>query len=350
MDAHSFQSAVLKFYQERGRKTLPWQQNKTHYRVWISEIMLQQTQVATVIPYYQRFMQRFPSLDDLANADVDDVLTLWTGLGYYTRARNLHKCAQTLVQQYQGVWPKSVAELEQLPGIGRSTAGAIHSLSTGQSATILDGNVKRVLCRFYAVEGWPGKTQVHKELWEIADQLTPDQRADDYNQAMMDLGATLCTRRNPACEECPLQQHCQAFKHGTQHEFPNSKPKVRKPVRQATFAIIQHDNRVLLEKRPSSGIWGGLWSLPQGDDLEQLQSTLAIAQSHWKNARVLSEFKHTFSHFHLIIQPVMLDLEAPVAQVMDSNSIRWQDLSELDQVGLPGPVLKLLNSLSQSLV
>ncbi|WP_144392343.1 A/G-specific adenine glycosylase [Pleionea sediminis] len=350
MEPSAFQSAILKFYQQKGRKDLPWQHNKTHYRVWISEIMLQQTQVATVIPYYQRFMDRFPTLEALAQASVDDVLTLWTGLGYYTRARNLHKCAQTLINDYQGNWPDNVDELESLPGIGRSTAGAIHSLSTGQPATILDGNVKRVLCRFYAVNGWPGKTAVHNSLWEIAEKLTPKKEVAQYNQAMMDMGATICTRRNPLCVECPVNSHCVALKQGNPHDYPNPKPKTKKPVKQAAFAIIHHQDRVLLEKRPSSGIWGGLWSLPQSSEKKELEQFIYGLNIETDYQEELSEFKHTFSHYHLMIQPIIYRVEQLNPQVMDDDRFRWQDLNKLHDVGLPSPVLKLLSNLNHSLV
>ncbi|PWK46858.1 A/G-specific adenine glycosylase [Pleionea mediterranea] len=353
MDPKDFQRAVLNFYQQHGRKNLPWQQDKTHYRVWVSEIMLQQTQVATVIPYYKRFMTKFPTLEDLAKASQDDVLTLWTGLGYYSRARNLHKCAQVIVNEHNGRWPDTVVELEQLPGIGRSTAGAIHSLSTGKPAAILDGNVKRVLCRFYQIEGWPGQSKVHKELWQIAEKLSPEQRADEYNQAMMDLGATLCTRRNPDCEQCPLVSHCKAYQQGTQHQYPNSKPKANKPVRQAAFAIVQSQNKVLLEKRPSTGIWGGLWSLPQAESSQLLSdyliqlSAAVVSTDDLPHQQALSPFRHTFSHFHLDIQPYLL-VTKQSPQVMDESQLRWQDLAKLDQIGLPGPVLKLLKQLNGS--
>ncbi|MEE4245180.1 MAG: A/G-specific adenine glycosylase, partial [Kangiellaceae bacterium] len=244
MNSNDFSQAVLEFYNAHGRKDLPWQIEKTHYRVWVSEVMLQQTQVATVIPYYQKFMTSFPSVKQLAAATVDDVLAHWSGLGYYSRARNLHKCAQTIMSDYGGIWPNNVDELEALPGIGRSTAGAIHSLATGQPATILDGNVKRVLCRVFGVEGWPGQTKVHKQLWQIADEMTPQSRVDEYNQAMMDLGATLCTRRNPGCTRCPLVDNCHAYATGSQHQLPNSKPKKIKPVKASHFLILRHGNQV----------------------------------------------------------------------------------------------------------
>jgi A/G-specific adenine glycosylase len=344
LNTEQFQSAILSFYDQRGRKDLPWQQNKSHYRVWVSEVMLQQTQVTTVIPYYQRFMERFPSLEQLAAASLDEVLSLWTGLGYYSRARNLHRCAQTLVQHHNGQWPNTVAELEQLPGIGRSTAGAIHSLATGQAAAILDGNVKRVLCRYYAIEGWPGKTQVHQRLWQLAEQLTPSSRADDYNQAMMDLGATVCTRRKPQCSECPLASGCIAYRTGQQQEFPHPKPKTSKPERYACFALVQSGQKVLLEKRPSSGIWGGLWSLPQAESRQQLSDLLVPLLGQIEPQQTLQSFRHSFSHYHLHIEPIWFCLKS-APPIMDGTHFKWQDLNHLDRLGLPSPVLKLLQSL-----
>ncbi|NVJ60748.1 MAG: A/G-specific adenine glycosylase [Gammaproteobacteria bacterium] len=349
MKPTEFQKRVLDFYKKHGRKHLPWQQNKTHYRVWISEIMLQQTQVATVIPYYEKFMSRFPTLESLAKSEVDEVLALWTGLGYYTRARNLHKCAQQIVNQLAGNWPETPEEIEQLPGIGRSTAGAIHSLTTGKPATILDGNVKRVLCRFYTVEGWPGKPKVHNHLWELADKLTPQKKADHYNQAMMDLGATVCTRRNPACDICPLQSDCKAHEAGEQHSFPNSKPKKAKPVKRACFLIFRAGSKVLLHKRPSSGIWGGLWSLPEAESFEELGSLGTHALKELKQEVLLEEFRHTFSHYHLDIQPKIYELKKQPALVMDEARYEWQDLNNLDQLGLPSPVVKLLTKIRNPL-
>src|SRR5690606_6541720 len=209
-----FAQRVLVWFDQHGRKHLPWQQGITPYRVWLSEIMLQQTQVATVIPYFERFIARFPDVQSLAAAPIDDVLHLWTGLGYYARARNLHRCAQTIVRDYGGEFPASVAALSELPGIGRSTAGALASIAHQQRAAILDGNVKRVLARHHAIDGWPGTTQTLSQLWQFAEQHTPDKRSDHYTQAMMDLGATVCTRSKPACDHCPVADSCIAYAQG----------------------------------------------------------------------------------------------------------------------------------------
>ncbi|MCO7227115.1 A/G-specific adenine glycosylase [Pleionea sp. CnH1-48] len=349
MKPQDFQSAILKFYQEFGRKDLPWQQNKTSYRVWISEIMLQQTQVATVIPYYQRFMERFPDLESLAAAPQDDVLALWSGLGYYSRARNLHKCAQTLINDHQGQWPDNVEAMESLPGIGRSTAGAILSLAQNIRAPILDGNVKRVLCRFYTVEGWPGQTSVAKKLWQIAEEQTPQKQVAEFNQAMMDMGATVCTRSKPKCTSCPLQSHCQALSKQVQSNYPNSKPKKEKPTKEQRFAVIKVGNKVLLEKRPAPGIWGGLWCLPEIP--EQVDDDAVWIQSQWKGKLAeqheIEPFRHTFSHYHLILKPALMTLTKQPTQVMDSDHVRWQDLSQIEQLGLPAPIAKLLKQLEQ---
>ena len=264
-----FSDKLLAWFDDHGRKHLPWQQNQTPYRVWLSEIMLQQTQVATVIPYYARFTERFPDVASLAASEEDEVLHLWTGLGYYARARNLRKTAIQLVRDHNGEFPADLAQLQNLPGIGRSTAGAIMALAFKLPATILDGNVKRVLTRCYAIEGWPGKTQVSNSLWEIAEQLSPEQRIADYTQAIMDLGATLCTRSKPDCPSCPMHQSCLAYHHDRVKELPGKKPKKNMPVRQIHMIVVTNaENEVLLQRRPSQGLWGGLWGFPECSEQE----------------------------------------------------------------------------------
>ena len=253
--------ALLAWFDQHGRKDLPWQTNRTPYRVWISEIMLQQTQVSTVIPFYERFMAQLPTVQDLAAAAEDTVLHLWTGLGYYARARNLHRCAKQVCALHSGVFPNALAGLEALPGIGRSTAGAILSLAMDARAPILDGNVKRVLARYHAVEGWPGQRAVSDTLWSHAEHLTPQKRVADYTQAIMDLGATLCMRSKPNCRACPLSRRCQALAEDRVQELPTKKKAPAKPIRQARFFVLRlPDNRVLLEQRQQSGLWGGLWN------------------------------------------------------------------------------------------
>jgi len=259
-----FRKQTLAWYDAFGRKDLPWQQGKTAYRVWVSEIMLQQTQVATVIPYFDRFMQEFPSVKHLAAASNDEVMHLWTGLGYYARARNLHKTAKQVVADYNGEFPQDPELLEQLSGIGRSTAAAIASSVFDVPAAILDGNVKRVLSRFFALQEWPGSTSAQKQLWTWSESLTPKKRISDYNQVMMDLGALICTRSKPKCQDCPLKKECLAFQMEQTHQLPISKPKKDKPVKQTWFLMLQSpDGRIGLSKRPSTGIWGGLYSFPE---------------------------------------------------------------------------------------
>ena len=254
----AFQSRLLGWFDRHGRKTLPWQHDKTPYRVWVSEIMLQQTQVATVIPYFERFMARFPSVAYLADAKQDEVLHLWTGLGYYARARNLHSAAQVVMAEHGGEFPvQSLDAMAALPGIGLSTAGAIISISTGRRAVILDGNVKRVLTRLHGVQGWPGRTAVHRELWRLAERYTPSERLPDYSQAMMDLGATLCTRSKPGCLICPFADVCIAHARGEEWRFPEAKPKKTLPERHTRMLLLcGDDGHVLLEQRPPSGLWG----------------------------------------------------------------------------------------------
>ncbi len=349
MQQNPFSQQILTWFDQHGRKHLPWQQNRTAYRVWVSEIMLQQTQVATVIPYYQRFMESFPDVFALAEATQDQVLSHWAGLGYYARGRNLHHCAQTVVDEYQGEFPNTVDELITLKGIGRSTAGAIISLSSGVRAPILDGNVKRVLARFHGVEGWPGTTAVANTLWEHAETHTPNQRCDDFNQAMMDLGATLCTRSKPACERCPLESSCFARAHDRQSEFPNKKPKKTIPIKNTQWLVMQNAQREFyLEQRPQQGIWGGLWSFPEVDiDVD------ATAYSHVHYGEVAEchqsdSFRHTFSHYHLEIHPTLIQLNKANAGIRSDDQVGWFNSEQLNQIGLAAPVKKLLQHLNSS--
>ncbi|MDK2776878.1 MAG: A/G-specific adenine glycosylase [Pseudomonadota bacterium] len=344
----SFSEAVLHWYHQHGRKDLPWQQHISPYRVWVSEIMLQQTQVTTVIPYFERFMQRFPDVQSLAAATQDEVLHLWTGLGYYARGRNLHACAQAVVRDFDGEFPRSVDALSSLPGIGRSTAAAIASISMGINAPILDGNVKRVLTRFFAVDGWPGETRVQKQLWQLAEQLTPAHSSREYTQAMMDMGATLCTRSKPACGICPLQPQCRGFATGRPVQFPHSKPKKEKPVRSTLLLMVRTpDGGYLLQQRPQQGIWGGLWSFPEAADAATahtlLQSLLPGARTE-DDGEWLTPFRHTFSHYHLDIQPVIYRLTALPAAVQEAgtSAVHWYNPDSPSTLGLAAPVKMLL--------
>lgn len=321
---------------------MPWQKNPTPYRVWLSEIMLQQTQVATVIPYYQRFMERFPTVVELSDADIDQVLHLWTGLGYYARARNLHNAAQIVVSDFNGTFPNSVEELEQLPGIGRSTAGAIAALSMNIHAAILDGNVKRVLTRFHAVEGWPEQSKIKSELWNLAQAHTPKKDVAAYTQAIMDLGATVCTRSNPLCIKCPLKDHCKAFNTNTVSNYPGKKPKKTLPVKSVAMYIFQNEEgEVYLEKRPPTGIWGSLYSFPENNG--DAKNGFALTRKR----KSLEPLRHTFSHYHLDIQPELVTVKKNTKQVAESDRWLWYPLDHSVEVGLAAPVKKLLTALNK---
>ena len=342
-----FSKTVLKWYDKFGRKDLPWQKDVTPYRVWVSEIMLQQTQVNTVIPYFQKFISQFPDVFALAKASSDEVMHLWSGLGYYARARNLHKCSQQIVTNYNGEFPSSLEALQSLPGIGRSTAGAILSLSMNKPAAILDGNVKRVLCRAHAIEGWPGNTSVLKKLWELAEHYTPTQRNQNYTQSMMDLGAMVCTRSNPKCDSCPLQRHCLGYKEGNPTRYPHKKPKLSPPIRHKYFVIIiNQDNELLLEKRPPSGIWGGLWAFPEADNLNAVEM-MSTNDFHCdiQSTQSLELFRHTFSHFHLDITPIVIKTTCKSQMIMDSDRYFWYKLRSSLPGGIAAPVNKLLKFL-----
>ncbi|NND58568.1 MAG: A/G-specific adenine glycosylase, partial [Xanthomonadales bacterium] len=272
-----FSSRLLNWWDRHGRKDLPWQHPRTPYRVWVSEIMLQQTQVTTVIPYFERWMKRFPYIRLLAAASQDEVLSLWSGLGYYARARNLHKAAVLCVEQFDGALPGSAEDLVNLPGIGLSTANAIVSQSTDRPAAVLDGNVRRVLARHAAVEGWTGKAAVQKTLWQEAEARLPAKRGADYTQAVMDLGSLLCRRTNPDCERCPVNADCQARQQGRQLDLPSPKPATKVSDRVLSMMILQDEQeRILLHKRPPAGIWGGLWCLPEGESLAEIEQQLGV--------------------------------------------------------------------------
>lgn len=342
-----FANAIITWYDAYGRKNLPWQQNKTAYSVWLSEIMLQQTQVATVIPYYQRFLERFPSVIDLANADQDEVLHLWTGLGYYARARNLHKAAQMVANEYHGEFPTDIAQLNALPGIGRSTAAAILSSVYKQPHAILDGNVKRTLARCFAIEGWTGQKKVENQLWMRAEQHTPAQDTDKYNQAMMDMGAMVCTRSKPKCSLCPVESLCEAKEQGKQLDYPGKKPKKEKPVKETWFVMLHHDGKVWLEQRPPTGIWGGLYCFPENGnaDIQTQLEHRQVVQDDVQHQQQLIAFRHTFSHYHLDITPILLDLSKQPDVIMEAGNGLWYNLSQPEEVGLAAPVKQLLESL-----
>ena len=359
---HSFAKRILRWFDVHGRKNLPWQQDIDAYRVWISEIMLQQTQVATVIPYFERFINQFPTVHELANADIDEVLHLWTGLGYYARARNLYKTAQHVSSELKGEFPSTVEELSTLPGIGRSTAAAIISIAFQIPETILDGNVKRVLTRYQCIEGWPSSTATQNTLWELAETLTPSSRSRDYTQAMMDLGATLCTRSKPACSLCPINADCQANSSNSQTEFPHKKPKKTLPKKSTHMLIVVNDEgAVYLEQRPTTGIWGGLYSFPEcsppSDELATEltnivnNAPLTLRQAITPSGNVTeieqwTPFKHTFSHYHLMITPVIIRLSHSPLTVAEGDQHTWFNPSAPSKLGLAAPVKKLLSKLT----
>jgi A/G-specific adenine glycosylase len=346
MEPRVFAERLLGWFDAHGRNSLPWQQNPTPYRVWVSEVMLQQTQVATVIPYYGRFMERFPSIEALAAAPIDEVLHLWTGLGYYARARNLHACAQVIVERHGGTFPRKLEEVTALPGIGRSTAGAILALSRGERHPILDGNAKRVLARVFGIDGDPSSAGVLTALWAKADACTPPARAAAYTQAIMDLGATLCTRARPACTVCPMNDGCVAAREGRQALLPGAKRRRERQAREAVLLIAESgqdaDLAVLLERRPSTGIWGGLWSPPEfpseSDALEWCRRELGALES----SEALAPIEHAFTHFDLRLNPLRVRCAAAAAgglsAVRDGDHRLWYALEAPPKVGLPQPI------------
>jgi A/G-specific DNA-adenine glycosylase (EC 3.2.2.-) len=342
----SLANKLLAWYDKHGRKNLPWQTPIHPYRVWLSEIMLQQTQVDTVIPYFTRFVERFPTLKQLAAAEQDEVLHLWTGLGYYARARNLHKCAQIVMEQYNGELPADIEALQSLPGIGRSTAAAITSIAFEQATAILDGNVKRVLARQHTVEGWPGKPAVLNKLWQHAETHMPANRCRDYTQAIMDLGATLCVRSRPQCDSCPIKASCKAHAAGNPQNYPGKKPKKTLPVKQVQMLMVRNpQGDILLEQRPPTGIWGGLWSLPEVHVDEQPTAKIAGVTGEVSAYTSWEEVRHTFSHYHLDITPVLIDIHKPIPGIMESNKQLWYNLKQPPELGLAAPVKKLLERL-----
>lgn len=344
----SFSDQLLGWYDQQGRKDLPWQRQRSPYAVWLSEIMLQQTQVKAVIPYFERFMARFPDIAALAEASHDEVMSYWAGLGYYARARNAHRCAQVIHQEMENQFPQTVEELMELPGIGRTTAGAIVAQAFGRRAIILDGNVKRVLARYRAISGWPGRTAVQKQLWSLADELTPQTRSVDYTQAIMDLGALLCTRQSPRCNECPVAGDCMALQQGSTANYPERKKAKSLPTKKiAVFLCHQQEARVLLERRPPSGIWGGLWSLPECDVNADPHGFLEAQYGlTMKKIKQQSSVMHSFTHYHLYMEPYSTQVDCADSRIAD-DTIRWCNLSEVQDMGLPKPIAGLVTRFLQ---
>ena len=348
MSANAFTDRLLVWYDRHGRKDLPWQRDRSAYGIWISEIMLQQTQVSTVIPYFHRFMERFPDIASLAAATVDEVLHCWTGLGYYARARNLHKTARLVVERHGGRFPCDYETVQALPGIGASTAGAILAFAFGQRRVILDGNVKRVLARYHAIEGWPGKRDVATRLWALADRHTPRTSVRAYTQAIMDLGATVCRRTRPDCAHCPVRRYCRARVLGAPQRYPATRPRRSLPTRTTLMIMIQDGGgRVLLQRRPPAGVWGGLWGFPEcaADDIGAwCQQALGL---RLERVTPWPPLHHTFSHFHLQITPVAARV-AGSSQVMENPEMVWYNPNQPDERGFAAPVRRLLQQLRGS--
>jgi len=353
INAGDFRRRLLRWFDRHGRKNLPWQRSRTPYRVWLSEIMLQQTQVGTVIPYYREFLRSFPNLKSLAAAPLDRVLAHWSGLGYYARARNLHKAANIIQQQHGGRFPRDLETVTSLPGIGRSTAGAILAFCYEQRHPILDGNVKRVLARALALEQWPGEREAEQRLWQAAEALTPHKRIADYTQAIMDLGATVCTRSKPSCETCPLSNLCAAYASGNPGDYPRLRPKKARASKSAAMLmILNNEGKVLLQQRPPAGIWGGLWSFPQ---LEMPAPANAV--NEWARQQLgidirtgdaWPSFDHQFSHYSLKITPLPAKLLGTSDACMEDSGTVWYNPNHASDRGLATPVQRLLNELRKS--
>jgi len=347
--SEDFATRLIAWQKQYGRHNLPWQ-GADAYRVWLSEIMLQQTQVATVIPYYLRFLASFPNIEALAAATQEQVLAHWSGLGYYARGRNLHKAAQIVVEKHNGIFPRDFTQILELPGIGRSTAAAVCALAYQEHRAILDGNVKRVLARYCGIEGWTGSKQVEQTLWSRAEALLPHHEVDTYTQSLMDMGASVCTRSRPKCAICPVQSDCIALHDERTTELPTPRPRKTVPEKSTTFLLLMYGKEILLEKRPDSGIWGGMWCPPQveEDQLESYVRSNGIALDGHANfisqCKEQPSFTHTFTHFKLHITPMLLNLDKKPLQVQQSGSV-WLDVEEALQAAIPTPVRKMLEDL-----
>ena len=343
----TFAGRLLTWFAREGRHDLPWQLDRTPYPVWVSEIMLQQTQVSTAVPYFERFLARFPDVASLAAAPLDEVLHLWSGLGYYARARNLHRAAGAIVSDHGGIFPTRIDALLELPGIGRSTAGAILALACGQRHAILDGNVKRVLARWFGVDGDPGSAAVLAQLWTHSETVTPHDRLADYTQAIMDLGATLCTRARPACARCPVESGCVAAATGRTAELPGTRPGRQRPTRRVAWVVIRQGQQVLLARRPPSGIWGGLLGFPEfASRSEALRAARQRVTARLPRPVALATVRHVFTHFELLIEPLLWDLDLSVPVAMEASAESWYNSRAPAKVGLAAPVTALLATLA----
>jgi A/G-specific adenine glycosylase len=340
----SFAQRIIAWQRSHGRHDLPWQ-HADAYRVWLSEIMLQQTQVATVIPYYLRFVATYPGIATLAAASEDEVLAHWSGLGYYARGRNLHRAAQLIAEKHGGEFPHRFEQILELPGIGRSTAAAICALAFHQRRAILDGNVKRVLARHAGIEGWTGDKKVETQLWQYAETLLPQRDIAAYTQGLMDLGSSVCVRNRPKCAACPLQEDCVALQSDRTKDLPTPRPKKQLPERHCVFLLLRHGNDVLLEKRPGSGIWGGLWCPPQFDDAASANTWCAQRGLELTCAGELRPFVHTFTHFRMHITPLLFDVDSRPRQVEQPGQL-WMDIHDAQQAAIPTPARLLLEKLA----
>ena len=344
LPSKDFSQRLIAWQVQQGRHSLPWQNTRDPYLIWLSEIMLQQTQVLTVIPYYQRFLQRFPTILSLATADQDAVLGLWSGLGYYARARNLHRCAQVLVAEYAASFPSTALQIAQLPGIGRSTAAAIAAFAFSERVAILDGNVKRVLTRFFAIEGFPGQAAIERQLWLLAEALLPLSDIEAYTQGLMDLGATLCTRSLPRCPACPLRDNCLAWKEGRTAQLPTPKAKKLQPQRISQVLLLQKDRSFLLVQRPTRGIWGGLWALPEINPGETPVCAAARCGFIVDHLTEQPALRHVFTHFKLDIVAWAGQITQVLPLLSEDVSLRWLDFSALEDAPLPAPIRRLLEA------
>jgi len=344
---NAFAGKLIRWQARHGRHDLPWQRTRDPYRVWLSEVMLQQTQVATVIPYYERFLTRFPDVKALAGAPLDEVLALWSGLGYYSRARNLHAAARVLAESYGSRFPRTCEALAALPGVGRSTAAAIAVFAFGGREAILDGNVKRVLARHFAVRGYPGEKRIENRLWKVAEAQLPARNIERYTQALMDLGAGVCTRKQPACASCPLRKSCEAHARGKEEAYPKPRPRRVLPRRETSMLLLLCEGEVLLEKRPPTGVWGGLWCLPEmpvgADPREVCKRRFGAKRIH---ATRLPLVRHGFTHFTLDVIPVVCRLELAASFLAESGQV-WLALEDAAQAAIPAPVRKLLLALKK---
>jgi A/G-specific adenine glycosylase len=342
-----FAARLLGWFEHDGRKDLPWQRDPSPYRVWVSEIMLQQTQVATVIPYFEAFVGRFPDVASLAEAPIDEVLHLWSGLGYYARARHMQRAARIIRGRHGGEFPRTLEDVMSLPGIGRSTAGAILALSRGERHPILDGNVKRVLTRQFGLAGFPGEPRVEERLWSLAEACTPRTRVAEYTQAIMDLGATVCTRARPACLLCPVAAGCVAKREGRQAELPSPRPKAHRPQRELWVMIaIRAGGELLLERRPPLGLWGGLWALPEFPTREHALQWSHERLSGAQPAETAPPLRHAFSHFELEMKPLVVRCADGAGGLRDADRYLWYDPRDPPRLGLPKPIATLIRAVA----